>query len=42
MRQNMGWEKFLGRQVNGPVTDIDNFFTRDGSQSLMFLATKDI
>lgn len=33
---NMGWEKFFADQLNGQVLLIDQFFTRDGSQYLIF------
>lgn len=42
IRQNMGWDKFITRQLNGTVTGIDNFFTSSGAQNLLFLTTKDV
>jgi hypothetical protein len=40
--QGIGWEEFTKVQLNGPVTLIDNYFLRSGSQILLFGSTKDL
>lgn len=39
---NMGWDKFMTRQLNGPVTLIDNFFLSSGAQILIFGTPTDL
>lgn len=39
---NLGWNRFGTFQLNGPVTLIQNFIKRDGTESLIFATLRDI
>jgi hypothetical protein len=39
---SLGWERFDNFQLNGPVTLINNFFLRDGTEQLIFGTPTDI
>ncbi len=39
---NIGWERFDAYTLNGPVTLIDNFFLRAGTQILIYGTPKDL
>lgn len=42
LRDNMGWSKFMTRNLVDPVTLIDQFFLSTGSQILIFGTTKNL
>ena len=42
LRDNMGWGKFMTRNLTNPVTMIDQFFLSSGVRILIFGTTKDL